>query len=102
MGQLDFISRAQPKGRPDALARGMLGMLKYDATSTLARIGVPTLVVVGDKDTTTIPEAGTFIASQIPKSRLETLTPARHMGLIEHHGWFDGLVTNFVSSIARA
>ncbi len=66
-GQLEFVTNFAPLGRPDVLARGMLGMIAYDATETLARIGVPTLVFVGDKDTTTKPEAGEFIARNVPR-----------------------------------
>ena len=32
------------------MARGMLGMMRYNATQVLARIPVPTLVVAGDRD----------------------------------------------------
>ena len=101
-GQLDFAARFMPHGRPDVLARGMLGMIAYDATETLPRINVPTLVVVGDEDTTTTPEAGEFIANHVPDARLVTLSPAKHMGLIEHHDRFDRLVAEFAEECQPA
>ena len=101
-GQLDFVSRFVPHGRPDVLARGMLGMIAYDATTTLARINVPTLVFVGDQDSTTTPEAGEFIARNVPKADLVTLSPARHMGLVEHHDRFDRLVGEFAATCQSA
>jgi pimeloyl-ACP methyl ester carboxylesterase len=79
----------------------MLGMIGYDATHALARIKVPALVVVGDQDTTTLPEVGEFIMSHIPRAELVTLTPAKHMGLIEHHERFDGLVADFAAKCQR-
>ena len=97
-GQLDFCARYMPHARPDVLARGMLGMIGYDATAALPTIPVPTLVVVGDQDTTTLPEAGRFISRSVPNARLETLSPAKHLGLIEHHGRFDELVAEFADS----
>jgi len=97
-GQLDFVSRFMPRARPDVLARGMLGMLAYDATAVLARIHVPTLVFVGDRDSTTLPEAGRFIADQVPAADLITLAPARHMGLLEHHDRFDQAVARFATA----
>ncbi|MHC5540553.1 alpha/beta fold hydrolase [Singulisphaera rosea] len=97
-GQLDFVSRFMPQGRPDVLARGMLGMLAYDATAVLPKIDIPTLVFVGDKDTTTLPEAGEFIVNHVAKATLVTLSPARHMGLLEHHERFDRLVADFVAA----
>ena len=73
-------------------------MIAYDATGVLSTIPVPTLVFVGDKDTTTLPEAGEFIAKNLPKAKLVTLSPAKHMGLLEHHDRFDHLVTEFAES----
>ena len=96
-GQLNFVSRLTPRGRPDVLARGMLGMIRYDATHVLPGIGIPTLVVVGDLDGTTKPEAGRYIAEHVPRATLETLSPAKHMGLLEHHERFDRLVADFVA-----
>src|SRR5439155_149872 len=56
-GQLEFTTRQSAKASPAVLARGMFGMLRYDATAVLGTIRVPALVFVGDQDGTTIPEA---------------------------------------------
>jgi pimeloyl-ACP methyl ester carboxylesterase len=101
-GQLAFCSRFMPHARPDVLARGMLGMIAYDATGALPGITVPTLVIVGDKDTTTLPEAGEFIASHVPAAEAVALSPAKHMGLLEHHDRFDRLVAEFAASCQTA
>jgi pimeloyl-ACP methyl ester carboxylesterase len=97
-GQLDFCARFMPRGRPDVLARGMLGMIGYDATATLSTISVPVLVVVGDQDSTTLPEAGQYISRNVPDARLATLSPAKHVGVIEHHARFSELVAGFASA----
>ena len=52
------------------MARGMLGMIAYDATATLPSINVPVLTVVGDRDTMTLPEAGQFITRNVPMGEL--------------------------------
>jgi pimeloyl-ACP methyl ester carboxylesterase len=98
-GQLDFAARFMPHGRPDVLARGMFGMLHYDATPVLSTIFIPTLVIAGDRDVTTKPEASEVIASRIPNARLAKLSPGRHMGLIERNEEFDRLVGDFAGSI---
>ena len=89
-----------PQVRPDVLARGMLGMIAYDATDALTQINVATLVIVGDQDTSTSPEAGQFIADHIRYAN--SLTPAKHMGLLEHHDRFDRVVTTFAASCQMA
>ena len=60
-------------------------MLRYDATATLPTIGVPVLIVAGDQDTTTLPDASAFMQASIPGAQLTTLAPAKHQGLLEHH-----------------
>jgi pimeloyl-ACP methyl ester carboxylesterase len=101
-GQLDFAASFLPRARPDVIARGMFGMLRYDATATLATIGVPTLVVAADRDVTTLPEASRTMADGIPGATLEVLAPGRHMGLVERNERFDAVVADFVSACLAA
>jgi len=100
--QEDFLSRLMLKARPDVLARGMFGMMAFDETATLPTIRVPTLVVIGDRDKTTVPEAGEFIARQIPGSLPVVLSPARHLGLFEYHGQFNQILADFAASCVAA
>jgi pimeloyl-ACP methyl ester carboxylesterase len=73
----------------------MLGMMRYDAIKTLPGISVPTLVVAGDQDSVTKPEASERIRFGIPRARLITLAPAKHLGLIEHHTRYAEVVREF-------
>jgi pimeloyl-ACP methyl ester carboxylesterase len=97
-GQLNFATRFMPHASPAVLARGMFGMLAYDASATLKTIDVPVLVVPGDRDPTCTPEASAWMDRDIPKARQEALAPAKHMGLIEHNERFSELVAAFASS----
>jgi pimeloyl-ACP methyl ester carboxylesterase len=94
--QLDFITRFQPQASPAVMARGMLGMMRYDATETLTRIPIPTLVVAANQDPVTKPEASERLASDIPTARqLVVLAPAKHLGLIEHRERYAEVVREF-------
>jgi pimeloyl-ACP methyl ester carboxylesterase len=95
--ELDFVTRFQLQASPAVMARGMLGMLRYDATATLKDINVPALVVVGDRDSVCKPEAGERMHRDIPGAQLTQLAPAKHMGLIEHHTRFAEIVRTFAS-----
>ena len=90
------------KARPDVLARGMFGMMAFDESATLPMISVPTLVVIGDRDVTTVPAAGEYIARNIPGALPVTLSPARHLGLFEYHGQFDQILADFADSCLSA
>jgi pimeloyl-ACP methyl ester carboxylesterase len=100
--QVEFISRLQPHGSPAVLARGMLGMLRYDATETLRRINIPTLVVPGDQDPLCRPEASQRIHQDVATAQLAPLAPAKHMGLIEHHEQFADIVAEFALTCLQA
>jgi pimeloyl-ACP methyl ester carboxylesterase len=96
--ELDFVARFQLQASPAVMARGMLGMLRYDATSVLKDINVPALVVAGDRDSVCKPEASKRMQRDIPGAQLTHLIPAKHMGLIEHHTRFAQIVKTFASS----
>jgi len=100
-GQLNWICRFMIKAWPGVLARGMLGMFRYDATETLATIPIPALVIAGDRDETTQPDASMVMAEAIPTAELVSLAPAKHMGLIEHHARWAEVVDQFAQSVAR-
>jgi pimeloyl-ACP methyl ester carboxylesterase len=99
-GQLDFVARYTPRTSPAVLARGMLGMLRYDATDTLRGIAVPVLVVTGDRDSVCKPQASERMRADIPEATLLTLSPAKHEGLIEHHGQFNEAISAFIDRCA--
>lgn len=101
-GELELVTRYTVKAPPAVMARGTLGMFRYDATGVLAGVTVPTLVVAADRDTTTVPEASIRIAQGIPGARLVTLSPARHMGLVERHDEFATAVGAFCDEVAPA
>ena len=95
--ELDFVARFQLQAAPAVMARGMLGMLRYDASGTLKAINVPALVLAGDRDPVCKPEASERMGREIPDAQLAKLAPAKHMGLIEHHTRFAEIVSNFSS-----
>jgi hypothetical protein len=86
------------KAWPAVLARGMLGMLRYDATATLKTIPVPTLVIAGDRDPVCKPEASHRMRQDIAGSQRVVLTPAKHMGLIERQERFAEVVGQFAQA----
>ena len=67
-----------------------------DLRGGLAGIGLPTLVIVGDRDPATPPEAGEAIAAAIPGARLARL-PAAHLSNIELPGRYAEAVLDFLA-----
>ncbi|HYX36316.1 MAG TPA: alpha/beta hydrolase [Oligoflexus sp.] len=97
--QLDTVSKLGTHGSPKVLARGALAMLELDVGPVLPQLPVPTLVVGGDKDTSTCLDASQYISQRIPRATLRVLKPAKHMGLIEHHEEFSQSVLSFARTL---
>jgi pimeloyl-ACP methyl ester carboxylesterase len=75
------LIREQP---PEAIAGAQRGMAARPATTDLlASIAVPTLVVTGEEDTLTGPEAGRELAAGIPGARFLLVEQAGHLVNLE-------------------
>ena len=65
--QVELVTRPQMRPAPSVLARGTLGMLAYDATKTLPKIHIPTLVVAGDQDPLCKPQRANSSKTRCPR-----------------------------------
>lgn len=96
-GQLEFTARFVLVQSPGVLARGMLGMIKFDESSNLHSIAFPTLVVPGERDPVTLPIASQVLADSIPNSLLVTIPDGRHQAQMEMHPQFLGALIGFIN-----
>ncbi|NIJ54541.1 alpha/beta fold hydrolase [Dyadobacter arcticus] len=97
--QLDFASFLAAMAPPAVTGRGVLAMFDYDASDILSGIQVPTLVIGANKDRLTKNEASIKMNLSIPGSKLVTLQPAGHMGLVERHQEVNEAVSQFFSPV---
>jgi pimeloyl-ACP methyl ester carboxylesterase len=98
-GELDFVARYGYRSSPDVIGRGALAMLHWDASTALASISVPVLIVTAAQDRTTVPEASLVMNREIPGSRLVQVQPAAHMGPIERHEAYNASIADFANSV---
>lgn len=82
-GQLDHTSRLSAFSPVGVIARGMLAMFEYDATTVLPAIDVPVLVIAAAQDRLTKPAASEYLTQHIPNAQLIVLQPSGHMGALE-------------------
>lgn len=97
---IDHSSLLAAKASPAVVGRGNLAMTKFDARDVLPRINVPTLVVCGQEDRLTKPEASQFLAETIPHAERLILEPAGHLGHREQHMAFNAGLRRFVDRVA--
>jgi len=94
--QLRFMTRYYLWAWPSVVARGFLGMFRYDATDVLRTIAAPALIIAAERDEMCTPAASEKMASEIPRARLHIIPSARHCGLFEFHRQFHTLIERFV------
>jgi pimeloyl-ACP methyl ester carboxylesterase len=93
--QLDQMARYAYRSSPDVVARGVLGMLDWDGSDVLTKIDVPTLVISGDDDVTTLPWASDHMARTIPTSVRVSVERAAHLGPIEQPARYGRAIGRF-------
>jgi pimeloyl-ACP methyl ester carboxylesterase len=99
--QLDFTTLLSTLTPPAVMARGCLGMFRYDVTKDLPSITVPTLVIGADKDRLTRPDASVYMKDHIPGAELVMLQPANHEGLLERHDEVNEAADLFIQRISK-
>jgi len=100
--QLGFTTGLLLRASPAVVARGMLAMMAYDASDILPTIDVPTLVISASSDRATLPEASAHLRQHIPGAEQVMLSPAGHMGLVEHHEVWATAVDTFAARCFRS
>ncbi len=70
---------------PIAIAGTLLALAaRTDTTPSLGKFTIPTLILVGDQDITTPPEASRSMHQRIPGSMLQIIPDAAHMSPLEN------------------
>ncbi|MGH2820703.1 MAG: alpha/beta fold hydrolase [Actinomycetota bacterium] len=98
----DVVARV--RGLMDNPPAGYIGALEAlkgrpDSTGDLARIDVPTLVVVGEEDGLAPPEAARSMHEHIGGSRLVVIPQAGHLSNLEAPDAFNGALAEFLREL---
>jgi pimeloyl-ACP methyl ester carboxylesterase len=101
-GQLNFSTLLSTLVPPAVMARGCLGMFRYDVTKQLSNILVPTLIIAANKDRLTRPDASKYMKEHIPKAELIIVSPGNHQALIERHGQVNTAAEGFIQKLVGA
>lgn len=86
---------------PLAIAGHLIAMAgRTDTTASLASIGIPTLIMVGEKDAVTPPACAQAMHERIPGSELHLVPGAAHMSNLENPEFFNARLLDFMEGIA--
>jgi pimeloyl-[acyl-carrier protein] methyl ester esterase len=94
----DLRSRLFSRGEPDMNAlRGGLEILRgADLRTELASIRQPVLLIAGERDKLTPPEASSYMAQTLPDARMVKIAGAAHAPFLSHPEFFVEKITEFL------
>jgi pimeloyl-ACP methyl ester carboxylesterase len=100
-GVVDEIRRTILSNPPLGICGALLALAgRTDTTEALARISVPTLILVGEHDSVTPPSAARVMQDRIPNSRLHIIENAAHMSNLENPDMFNEHLAKFIDEIS--
>ncbi len=87
---------------PRSIAGTLLALAaRTDTSAALHQIAIPTLILVGENDGVTPPEAARSMHAKIPGSQLQILPGAAHMSNLENPETFNRALWEFLRSVPR-
>ena len=93
--QLNHTTLLSTRNSPGNVHRGNLAMFRWDATGAMAKITSPLLVLAGDMDIVTKPEAGQVIALSHPDGQYVGIDGVNHMGFLELSPTYNKAIADF-------
>lgn len=97
--QLNHTALLGTRNPPGNIAKGNLAMFNWDATGALSRTEVPVLVIGGDADIVTKPDASRDIARQAQRAQLQIVQGVNHMGFLERADVYNRAIEEFAASV---
>jgi pimeloyl-[acyl-carrier protein] methyl ester esterase len=88
---------AQGAPSPQALVSGLQLLDSVDLRADIARIRQPTLIVTGQNDRVTSPEAARWLAAAMTQARLVEVPRAGHAPLVSHHAEVAAAIRDFLA-----
>jgi 3-oxoadipate enol-lactonase len=99
---IESIRRIIERTPPLSIAGTLLALAsRPDMTATLAGITIPVLIIVGEQDATTPPEASGLMHSKIAGSTLQIIPGAAHMSNLEQPALFNQHLQAFLRTFAQ-
>jgi pimeloyl-ACP methyl ester carboxylesterase len=101
-GQLDHVSLLSARNSPASQARGNLAMFRWDATEAVANISIPLLILAGDGDIVTKPEASRQMADLAALPELHVISGSNHFSFLDHSREYNSLVAEYSAKVFAA
>jgi pimeloyl-ACP methyl ester carboxylesterase len=97
--QIDHVTRISSDAPIEVWTHMLRSLIDMDLRHALGHITVPSLVVVGDRDTLTPKTSAVAIRRALPDARAYVLTRAGHLAMMERHRVFNELLEEHLDRV---
>jgi pimeloyl-ACP methyl ester carboxylesterase len=97
--QIDFVYDMVAETTSDVIFELVKSYRDFDARDRLDEIRVPVLVVGGEHDRLTLPEASVYLAEHLPKAELHILEGSGHMSMLERYARVNEMLERFFDDV---
>lgn len=97
--QIDFVYDMVAETSSDVIFELVKSYRDFDARGRLDEIGVPVLIIGGEHDRLTLPEASEYLADHLPKAELHILEGAGHMSMLERYERVNEMLERFFDDV---
>lgn len=99
--QLNHTTLLSTRNPPGNIHRGNLAMFRWDATHAMAKVTAPLLVLSGQLDIVTKPDAGLKIAKDGTEGSHRLIEGVNHMGFLERADVYNASIAAFAMSVQQ-
>lgn len=97
--QLEHVTLLATRNPPGNISKGNLAMFRWDATNAFSRTDLPILILAGDVDIVTKPQASDQIATQCQQAVVRHIAGVNHMGMLERAENYNAAVADFAHTV---
>jgi len=100
-GAVESLRQMIARTPPLSIAGTLIALAaRTDTTGSLRSISVPTLILVGEKDSVTPPSAAQSMQSKIPAAELHIVPAAAHVSNLENPAFFNDKLIAFLKRVS--
>lgn len=97
--QVEHVARLSASAPVEVWVQTVRDLVDMDFREALANIGVPALVVVGDRDLVTPKGSAEALRDALPQGRAVAIARAGHVSMMERHRAFNEVLDGFVAEV---
>ena len=96
---IDYLTHLSTGAPVEVWTEMLRGLLEMDLREAIAAVTVPSLVIVGDRDTLTPKRSAEALQEALPDARAIVIAKAGHVSMMERHEVFNDLLGEYLDEL---